>query len=173
MSTRITSKCTTTIDTPKRIMKPFYSGVFSQWYPSKFTIDDMTYSHAEQYMMAEKARLFKDYETLELIMKSKSPREQKRFGRIVKGFDPEIWKQHRFNIVVKGNLAKFEQNPRFKKKLLETEDQILCEASPYDKIWGIGLSIKDPKVKNRKMWKGLNLLGEALMQVRSTLRQNN
>lgn len=147
MSTHITSKSIVTKDTSKHIVKPFYSGIFSQWHPSKIIIDDVIYSHAEQYMMAEKARLFKDYDTLELIMKSESPREQKRFGRIVKGFDPEIWKQHRFNIVVKGNLAKFGQNPKLKKKLLETGDQILCEASPYDKIWGIGLCIKDPKVK--------------------------
>jgi len=150
---------------------PFYNGPFSQWHMKQMTIDGVDYNCCEQYMMAEKARLFDDDDTLAKILAAKTPREQKALGRKVKGFTDKTWKKHRLEIVTKANRAKFTQNEDLKKKLLDTGDAILCEASPKDRIWGIGLKKHDPKAKDKKQWKGLNLLGEALMAVRDELTE--
>ena len=145
---------------------PFYNGIFSQWHKSKFTINNIEYNCCEQYMMSEKALLFNDNESNVKIMETNDPRTQKALGRKVKNYDQNIWEKHRFDIVVRGNYAKFSQNEKLKDALLYTNDNILCEASPYDKIWGIGLSKTHPDVYNKNKWKGTNLLGEALMKVR-------
>jgi len=150
---------------------PFLSGPFSQWFKKQFTVDNIQYGCCEQYMMAEKARLFDDQVALKKILATNSPGEQKKLGREVKGFSEKIWKKNRYEIVYKGNLAKFSQNDDIKKKLLDTGDAILCEANPKDRIWGIALKAHDPRVKDPKQWKGLNLLGEALMQVRLELSE--
>ncbi len=144
---------------------------FSQWWQlSPFTIDEITYATAEHYMMAEKAKLFHDTDIFQQIINSTHPNEAKQLGRKVANFDDTIWKQHRFDIVVTGNMAKFEQDERLKEYLLNTGDRVLVEASPYDKIWGVGLAKDDEKIANVYQWKGLNLLGFALMQVRDQLR---
>lgn len=142
---------------------------FSQWWKSDFTIDTYTYCCMEQYMMAEKARLFKDNEILEKIMKSTHPKQMKDFGRKVKNFDEDLWCEKRYSIVVKGNYAKFSQNEELKQFLNNTNERVLVEASPYDKIWGIGMSADDHNIENPLMWKGRNLLGFALMEVRDQL----
>ena len=111
----------------------------SQWYNCLFKIDGITYYTAEQYMMSQKALLFNDNETNLKIMKEKDPKTYKALGRQVKNFDPSIWDKNKFEIVVKGNTAKFSQNEELKKFLLNTNDKILVEASPHDKIWGIGM----------------------------------
>lgn len=147
----------------------FWDGPFSQWEPCNFVVNGIEYNCAEQYMMAEKARFFEDEETLNEIMDTDDPREQKRLGRLVEGFDENRWNEVAIEIVVKGNLAKFSQNPELKKILLDTESRILVEASPYDKIWGIGLRETDPRALDREQWLGTNWLGEALSQVRDTL----
>lgn len=148
---------------------PFLKGPYSQWFMKKFTVDGVEYCCCEQYMMAEKARLFNDEDSCKKIMNTNLPSEHKRLGRAVKGFSEKIWKKHRYNIVYKANLAKFSQNEDLKQKLLNTNDAILCEANPHDSIWGVALKAHDPKIQDPKNWKGLNLLGEALMQVRSEL----
>lgn len=140
-----------------------------QWYPSTFTVDDVEYNCAEQYMMAQKAILFNDQDALEEIMDTDDPREQKRLGRTIANFDPDIWNQHAIDIVVKGNYAKFSQNPELKQWLLNTQDKILVEASPCDKIWGVGLRENDKRILNRQNWKGSNWLGEDLSTVRAML----
>lgn len=142
---------------------------FSQWFPSKFEIDGVQYKNTEQYMMAQKAKLFGDDEILNKILQTADPKEIKALGRLVKGYQESVWLEHRFNIVVQGNLAKFSQNEDLKQFLLNTKDRILVEASPYDKIWGIGLSADDEKAEKPLQWKGLNLLGFALMEVRKQL----
>ena len=147
----------------------FWDGPFSQWEPCNFVVNGIEYNCAEQYMMAEKARFFEDEETLNEIMDTDDPREQKRLGRLVEGFDEDRWNEVAIEIVVKGNLAKFSQNPELKKILLDTESRILVEASPYDKIWGIGLRETDPRALDREQWLGTNWLGEALSQVRDAL----
>ncbi|MCB0033365.1 MAG: NADAR family protein [Anaerolineales bacterium] len=142
---------------------------FSQWFPSPFEVDGVVYPTAEHFMMAGKARLFHDKEILPKILNASHPNEAKKLGRLVANFDGPTWEQHRFEIVVKGNLAKFAQNEPLRKFLLNTGDRILVEASPYDRIWGIGLAADDVKAQDPLQWRGLNLLGFALMAVRSNL----
>ncbi|HEX7868787.1 MAG TPA: NADAR family protein [Chryseobacterium sp.] len=144
---------------------------FSQWFPGEFEENGTIYQTAEHYMMAGKARLFNDNETLIEILNSNTPNLAKNLGRKVKKFDPQIWEKHKYEIVRKGNLLKFSQNEEFKEFLLSTNDKILVEASPYDTIWGIGMLETDPDVQNPSLWKGENLLGFALMEVRDELRK--
>lgn len=144
---------------------------FSQWFPASFEEDRRKYLTAEHYMMAGKARLFDDEKILEKILQSETPNEVKSLGRKVKNFDPELWNEHKYEIVKKGNLLKFSQNPKLKGFLLSTEDKILIEASPYDNIWGIGMLESDPRTQDPSLWNGENLLGFALMEVRDELRR--
>lgn len=143
---------------------------FSQWFPLEFEENGIVYKTAEHYMMVGKARLFNDHEVFEEIIKAESPNEAKSLGRKVKNFDPKLWDEHKYEIVRQGNLLKFSQNEKFKEFLLSTNDNILVEASPYDKIWGIGMLETNPKVQNPSEWDGENLLGFALMEVRDELR---
>ena len=142
---------------------------FSQWWKSDFTIDIEDYCCMEQYMMAEKARLFEDKEILEEIMKSKHPKQIKELGRKVRNFDEEVWKKKRYSIILNGNYAKFLQNEELRQFLIQTQNRVLVEASPYDKIWGIGMSADNEHIENPLEWQGLNLLGFALMEVRDEL----
>lgn len=142
----------------------------SQWYPSPFMINGVLYKTCEHWMMAEKARLFNDEEFEELIINCKTPSEAKSYGRKVKNFDEKIWKKKARQIVCQGNHAKFSQNTKLKEFLVSTGDTILVEASPYDKIWGIGLGANDVRVFNPNEWQGENLLGFCLMEVREILK---
>lgn len=141
----------------------------SQWYPCQFTVEGREYHTAEQYMMAQKALLFGDKEMFQQIMKASHPKEYKALGRKIRGFQEEVWKEHRVDIVVAGNCAKFSQNPELKNFLQNSKKRILVEASPYDKIWGIGMRETEDGVENPLTWKGSNLLGFALMEVRDRL----
>lgn len=147
----------------------FWNGPFSQWYPSPFVIDGKKYNCAEQYMMAEKARLFGDKEAERAIMKTKSPREQKALGRKVKNFNVDKWNSVAKYVVYKANMAKFTQDEELQRVLFETEGTTLVEASPYDKIWGIGLAEDDHRALVRGTWQGKNWLGEVLTSVRDEL----
>lgn len=143
----------------------------SQWYDCTFSVDGVIYHTAEQYMMAQKAHLFGDEETLEKIMSANHPRAYKQLGRTVRGYNEKVWKERREEIVKTGNLNKFGQNSRLRRFLLETDDFVLVEASPYDRIWGIGMYADDPYARDPRQWRGQNLLGFALMDVRETLRK--
>jgi len=154
--------------TPQKIT----NSCFSQWYDVYFEVDGVQYHTTEQYMMASKARLFGDEETLREIMNAYSPAEYKKLGRKVKGFDASLWDEKKLDIVVEGNKAKFGQNPDLKEFLLSTGDAILVEASPYDKIWGIGLDREAALNGSVEDWRGENLLGCALMEVRDGLNDN-
>lgn len=143
---------------------------FSQWYSCKFEVDGILYKTAEQYMMAQKALLFQDKQIYEEIMAAGYPKQYKALGRKIRGFNEQIWKENRFHIVVQGNLAKFSQNGKLEDFLLSSGKRILVEASPYDKIWGIGLSMDTDGIENPHLWKGENLLGFALMEVREQLK---
>ncbi|SEC82529.1 hypothetical protein SAMN04489761_3691 [Tenacibaculum sp. MAR_2009_124] len=143
---------------------------FSQWWKASFEIDGVTYPTAEHYMMAGKARLFKDDEILQEILKVTHPNDVKKLGRKVKNFTPDLWDQHKFNVVMQANRAKFSQNSELKKFLLNTKDRIIVEASPLDPIWGIGMAADHPDVTNPSLWKGHNLLGYALMEVRDQIQ---
>lgn len=143
--------------------------VFSQWTMSEFTVDGITYNCAEQWMMASKARLFIDKETEALILATPNPYRQRQLGRQVQGFDQKMWEMYREEIVYQGNLHKFMQNPEMLKVLLSTGSKILVEASPFDRIWGIGLRAEHPDCGTPTKWRGKNLLGKCLMKVRSQL----
>jgi len=147
----------------------FWKGEFSQFYPAKIVVDNITYSTNEQYMMAGKAILFNDRDTLLKIMNTSNPREQKALGREVKNFDKDKWEAEAKNIVYKGNYAKFTQHPTLQKMLLATAGTTLVEASPKDAIWGIALSEDDPRAQDRATWQGRNWLGEVLTEVRNDI----
>lgn len=142
---------------------------FSQWHPARFVIDGVEFNCAEQYMMYGKAKLFADEEMALKILKSKTPIQQKALGRKVKHFDEKIWEGNCRKIVYEGNYAKFTQNEELKRILIGTKGTTLVEASPTDRIWGVGLSEEDPRIQDRKRWRGKNWLGEILTQVREDL----
>ncbi|XP_063414875.1 uncharacterized protein LOC134696847 [Mytilus trossulus] len=139
---------------------------YSQWYLSDFTVDGITFNCTEQFMMYSKAKLFKDKETASEILAEHEPREHKRLGRQVKNFDQNTWDDNCMDIVIRGNKAKFEQNEDLMTTILKTFPKTLAEASPFDRIWGIGLSADDPRALNKETWKGKNLLGHALTKIR-------
>jgi ribA/ribD-fused uncharacterized protein len=144
----------------------------SQWYPAAFTVDGIRYPTAEHWMMVAKARLF-DPIWIEPILANPDPAAAKAFGRKINHFDQSVWLRHRFDLVVQGNLAKFSQHADLQAFLLSTGNQVLVEASPVDQIWGIGLAADDPRAANPAQWRGLNLLGFALMHVREQLSSLN
>ena len=153
----------------------FYGGPFSQWYKTDIVdpdFPDIIFNCAEQYMMYNKAKLFLDWDMADEILKAKNPRDQKALGRKVLNFSMRAWDGVARDIVYEGNLLKFSQNAELKKLLLATEGRTLVEASPWDKIWGIGLSIKDAVNLDPKHWPGKNWLGIALTEVREELSMN-
>lgn len=144
-------------------------GIFSQWHLCGFSVEGVWYNSAEQFMMAAKARLFNDKVAERNIMISLIPKMQKAFGRKVTPFDNDKWNAVARDLVYEGNYAKFTQNRNLKIAILATAGTTLVEASPYDKIWGIGRSANDPLALNRETWNGLNWLGEVLTKLRDDL----
>ena len=150
----------------------FWHGPFSQWYMRDFIVKDVTYNCAEQYMMAHKARLFGDDDMYAQIMTSSNPKDQKRLGRQVRNYREEIWGTYDgyARITVRdANMAKFTQHTDLRAKLLGTTGT-LVEASPYDKIWGVGIGPKDERIQDKNSWNGQNKLGICLMKIRDQLK---
>ena len=145
------------------------NGYLSNWYPSKFTVNDVDFSSMEQYMMYKKAVCFGDKDMANKILATDDVAYIKELGRKVSGFDNHVWNGLRQIIVYEGLVAKFAQNPELKRALLDTGNAVLAEAAVNDKIWGIGLSMSDPKRLDINEWKGQNLMGYALMLVREKL----
>jgi ribA/ribD-fused uncharacterized protein len=158
--------------TQKRIY--FWGGIFSQW--AKCNIHDpafnVTFNCAEQAMMYRKADTFADEDAKVAVMAEKDPRGQKAIGRTIKGYDNDTWDQVKYNIVLRNNLLKFTQNPSLKELLILTDGYELVEASPYDKIWGVGLGEDDKMILDKDKWCGENLLGKAIVEVRERLPFN-
>ncbi|NEB55656.1 NADAR family protein [Streptomyces griseus] len=146
------------------------SSCLSQWWPSPFSVDGVTYASAEHWMMAGKARIFGDPEAERAAVSARSPAAAKKAGRLVRGFDEEVWAGERFALVVAGSTHKFGQDPELGGFLLGTGNRVLVEASPLDRIWGVGLAADDERVERPQEWRGLNLLGFALMEARERLR---
>lgn len=142
---------------------------FSQWYRCQFLANEQTFGCAEQYMMYGKAVLFGDAAIASEILRADHPKMQKALGRKVANFDATTWNRERERIVLEGNRAKFTQNPALRAELLATAGTELVEASPYDRIWGIGLAATDPRAKDPAQWKGQNLLGKILTRLRDEL----
>ena len=145
------------------------NGYLSNWYLSQFSVDEITFSSMEQYMMYKKAVCFQDYDTAGRILETEDVSQIKKLGRKVSNYDENSWNGVRQIVVYRGLLEKFGQNDELKKLLLETGDSVLAECAVKDRIWGIGLSMTDPDRLDRVCWKGQNLLGYALMMVRETL----
>ncbi|MGW0120902.1 NADAR family protein [Streptomyces sp. NPDC003327] len=142
----------------------------SQWWPSPFTVDGVRYATAEHWMMAGKARLFGDAEAERAALDARTPAEAKKAGRLVRGFDDAVWERERFGVVVEGSVHKFASDESLRAYLLGTGTRVLVEASPLDRIWGIGLAADDRRAHDPSAWRGLNLLGFALMEARDRLR---
>jgi ribA/ribD-fused uncharacterized protein len=146
--------------------------MLSQWYPSEFKdVNGQQYNTSEQYMMVKKAVLFDDTVAAEKLLDTVDPKICKKIGRKVQGYDAKVWNKTKEKIVLDGNMYKFNQNPQTLEFLLGTGDKWLVEASPYDKVWGIGMDSKNPDCIYPEKWKGLNLLGKALMIAREQLKQ--
>lgn len=137
-------------------------GCFSNFYKASFKdTKGCQYSYSEQYFMKKKQELFDPHneELARAIMTSENPKQIKMLGRKVKNFDDKIWKVNRYEVMMSALLLKFSQNDDIRVVLMNTKDEYIQEASPYDYVWGIG-----------KSGKGQNLLGNALMEVRDIIR---
>lgn len=148
------------------------NGYLSNWYLSDFLIDDIKFSSMEQFMMYKKAICFADQEIAEKILRTSDVAKIKALGRQVSGYHENIWNGVRQMIVYEGLTGKFSQNNMLREQLIETQDAILAECAVKDRIWGIGLSMNDPRRLDINQWKGQNLLGYALMMVREKYRKN-
>lgn len=148
-----------------KVTDPVTETCLSQWYPCQFEVDSVKYTSAEQYMMAEKARLFGDEKIRAEILRTSDPRKCKALGRKVKNFDKAVWGKRKENIVRNGNFEKFMQNSALRSFLLSTGDKVLVEASPTDRVLGIGLGKNNPDALDPQKWRGQNLLGFTLMAV--------
>lgn len=145
----------------------------SQWWPSPFTVDGVEYGTAEHWMMAGKARLFGDAEAERQVLAAAHPSQAKKAGRLVRGFDEETWRRERFGLVVEGSVHKFTAHAGLRAFLLDTGDRVLVEASPVDRVWGIGLAAADRRAARPSEWQGRNLLGFALADVRDRLGESD
>lgn len=143
--------------------------VLSQWWTAPFEVDGVVYRTAEAWMMAEKARLFGDPDALAAVLAAEHPKVAKDVGRRVTPFDSAVWDRHRYDVVVRGNLAKFTAHDDLRAYLLGTAPKALVEASPVDAVWGIGLGAREVDAQRPSAWRGQNLLGFALMDVRERL----
>lgn len=148
----------------------FWSGVFSNWHPSKFIIDGVEFKNCEQYMMYKKALMFYDYDAAKKIMQTSNPKEQKAIGRQVKNFKDDVWVKYCRDIVCDANYAKFTQNKDMLEELLSTGNKELVEASPHDLRWGCGLEESNPFIHDKSNWPGTNWLGEVLTKLRNDLK---
>jgi hypothetical protein len=150
---------------------PFINGVFSQWHFTPFMLDGQHFVTGEQAMMFAKAELFGDTETALQILATSDPAAQKRLGRLVSGFDGAVWDRFKLEIVYRINRAKFEQNSGAARQLLNIDGAMLVEANFSDSIWGVGLSMEDPRVHDSNRWNGTNYLGRILTLIRSELER--
>lgn len=141
----------------------------SQWYPAPFEADGLSFATAEHFMMYGKAKLFGDDAIAARVLADPRPAVAKKLGREVRGFTDPTWEAARFSLIVRGNVHKFGQHTPLREFLLRTGTKILVEASPMDRIWGIGLAVTSPAVEDPQKWRGLNLLGFALMEARAEL----
>ena len=145
------------------------NGYLSNWYPSIFALNGITISSMEQYMMYRKAVCFGDEKVAAQILATEDVAEIKALGRLVSGYDENLWNGVRQIVVYEGLLAKFSQNSDLREQLKDTGQAFLAECAVKDRIWGVGLSMHDPNRLDRAKWRGQNLLGYALMMVRERL----
>jgi len=143
--------------------------VFSHWYKCDFTVNGQAWNCVEQYIMYQKALLFSDPVIAEKIRRSSDPQRHRYLGREVAGFDRMSWQRHCRQYAFEADLAKFSQNAPLRDMLLATNGKDFVEASPYDRTWGVGLSLGNSKIYDRRNWRGKNWAGEVLNAVRTSL----
>ncbi|WP_093024289.1 NADAR family protein [Pustulibacterium marinum] len=141
----------------------------SRKYESSFKVNGIVYKTAEHWMMAQRARLFHEDKLAEAIIAADSIQKVQQLSREVNDKNEVIWKERRFDLAVEGNIHKFSQNPELKRFLLNTDEDVLVEANKNESVWGIGMGVENPKATEVFQWKGRNLLGFALMEVRDRL----
>ena len=139
---------------------------FSNFYPAKFIVDDIIFSCGEQYIMYSKAILFGDSVIAAMILQETKPTKMKALGRKVRNFDDDVWCANREELTFKGLFEKYNQNANLKKLILDTGNREIVEASPRDRVWGIGMGENNPDAEDKSKWKGRNILGKILMKVR-------
>ena len=145
--------------------------VFSQWHEAPFTVDGILYRTSEHWMMSKKALLFGDFVSSDKVLQCEKPAEAKAIGRAISGYDDELWNASKYEIVKTGNFHKFAQNQDLRKYLINTQAKIIVEASPVDAVWGIGMAQDHKSIMNPEAWRGENLLGFAIMEVRDMLNE--
>ena len=156
----------------------FWRGFIGNWFKSPIieVIDEYPYHflNVEQYFMYMKARTFGDEEQCKNILGCKTPKEAKNYGRLVKNYNDKVWDEKRYEIMKRGIYLKFTQNKKLKEMLLskEYDEREFVEASPYDRIWGVGLSEDNPLIDDKLNWKGRNLMGKAVTEVREQILQD-
>ena len=143
----------------------------SNWGPAEFDYKGNHFMNSEQAYMWEKADFFGDLTIANDILSTDSPKDAKDLGRLVRNYNDEEWAKVRYKKMVEVCFAKFSQNPHRLETLLSTGERILVEASPYDKVWGVGWHWTDPEILFEENWRGQNLLGKALMEVRDKLKK--
>ena len=156
----------------------FWGEFLSNWYPARFTVategKTLEFFNSEQYFMYEKAKAFGDEEiAMRILFEGKNPKQAKSLGRKVKGYSDEVWDKMRYKVMLRANLLKYLQNKDLEKLLLneEFDGKNFCEASPVDQVWGVGLSENDPLIDDESNWRGKNLLGKVLDEVRGILKR--
>ncbi|MCH5193680.1 MAG: NADAR family protein [Oscillospiraceae bacterium] len=147
------------------------NGYLSNWHLSDFVYDGVKFSSLEQYMMYKKAEVFDDNDAAEKILNTDDPVKIKSLGRSVKNYNDIVWNGVRQVVVYEGLYAKFSQDENLKALLLGTGEDILAECAVKDNIWGIGLSMTDENRFDMSKWKGQNLLGFSLMEVRNRIKK--
>ena len=153
----------------------FWGSAFSNFYPCSFTEEGKVWKNSEQCFMAKKAEYFKDMEILEEILKAETPEKAKKLGRKVKNFDAEKWSKVCFDKMYDAVYAKFSQNNDLKELLLSSdfEGKSFVEGSPFDAIWGVKMDWRNPDIDNEENWKGENLLGKVLTEIRDKFLEEN
>lgn len=145
--------------------------VYSNWHKSQFYMNGQRFANSEQAMMYEKAKLMGDREVMTAVLATTDPKEIKALGRTVAPWDQIAWECNRLHIMTEVCYAKFTSTDALRNELLSTGNRTIVEASPYDTIWGIGMKENDEGVDDPENWNGLNLLGIALMNVRTRLKE--
>lgn len=161
------------VENKNEILVLFFSGrsYLSNFYRCRFDVDGVQFTSTEQFFHYQKAHMFKDKNSMDKILATNDPKEQKRLGRKVKNYKENVWSDKCYMIMKQGLYAKFEQNPVLKERLLSISNARFVEASPYDRKWGIGISADHPNAASPSKWHGTNLLGQALSEVRDMLKE--
>ncbi|MBB1509960.1 NADAR family protein [Tessaracoccus sp. MC1756] len=145
------------------------NGCLSEHYPAPFESDGELFRTVEHYIAWRKATLFGDKHSAQRVLRAEAPTTARAIGRTVRPFNDEVWKSHRFDVAVAANVAKFAADPQLADHLRSTGRSVLVNASPIDRVWGIGLSADDPAAQDPTRWPGLNIQGFALMEARRRL----